>query len=218
MFQVSLRWSECHLVAGSVWATAVVHSAPVRLNCRRSQVAAGTSLACSGGRPGTFEEISETNSSYVFWLVEIWRALAHQLTKKKEIWKNDRRSKLLRSWSQGEVMTIRRGWFLCREGTWVVDGGQAGRFVTVRCLFVCLSSCADTLLRPGRMIWGWRVLNLHRMWTPLRQIVFGNLSYTNELWLIDWLPAKLFNFLVHPRTNVWLEDTCRKPTIDSLWI
>lgn len=154
------------------------------------------------------------------------------------------RFELLRSWSQGEVMTIRqsdqsqllchpfyalcnsdmavikqgRGWFLCREGTWVVDGGQAGCFGTVRCLFVCLSSCADTLLRPGRMIWGWRVLNLHRMWSPLRQIVFGNLSYTNELWLIDWLPAKLFNFLVHPRTNVWLEDTCRKPTIDCLWI
>lgn len=34
MFQVSLRWTECHLAAGSVWATAVVHSAPVRLNCR----------------------------------------------------------------------------------------------------------------------------------------------------------------------------------------
>lgn len=34
MFQVSLRWSECHLAAGSVWATAVVNSASVRLNCR----------------------------------------------------------------------------------------------------------------------------------------------------------------------------------------
>lgn len=35
MFQVSLRWSECHLAAESVWAaTTMVHSASVRPSCQ----------------------------------------------------------------------------------------------------------------------------------------------------------------------------------------
>lgn len=34
MFQVSLRWSECHMAAGKVLATTVVHSAPVRARCQ----------------------------------------------------------------------------------------------------------------------------------------------------------------------------------------
>lgn len=206
-------------------------------------MAAGTSLACSGGRPGTFEGNQRDKFLLCFLTsgnLESTRAPAKK--KKKEIWKNDRRSELLRYWSQGEVMTIRqsdqsqllchpfyalcnsdmavikqgRDWFLAVRGRgWRMEGRQDVLLLLDVCLSVILCRHITKTRSHDLRVEG--VESAQNLWSPLRQIVFGNWSYTNELWLIDWLPAKLFNFLVHPWTNVWLEDTCRKPTIDRLW-